>query len=289
VGWGQKKLVHWYQNKLPRTLAALVGLSQLSAASPAALLLEPPQSLLAAFATGAYVGALSSALLAMMIVLVFQMAFWLRRARKIRLYPLESTFTALAELMILLSSEREGDFRMPEPSARTAGIAGLEEAARCFEVGLPRLVRLPGQHERAVARERLQGIAHQFRQWQLVLALPSREGLAGVADAAAVSMRTITLGWYDELPSATLEPLSTPQRIGALRELLRALVVAILPVAAFATAWRLGVPLDGLIGTLAWVSAIAWAVVCLIAAVDPSCGSKLTAAREFLDILQRNR
>ncbi|MEU7673531.1 hypothetical protein AB0C42_01785 [Micromonospora taraxaci] len=270
-------------------LAVLVGLGHLSMASLTAPLMSPPKSLREAAALGAYVGALSSVFLAMMITLVFRTAFGLGRAWKIRSYPMESAFASLGDLLTALLSNSAVLLQVPDSPDRIAGIARLEEAARCFEVGLPRMLRLPGERERAAMREQVQGIAYQLRQWQVALALPSKDGLNAVLDGAAASARLIMLGYYDELPTVNPEPLSAPQRIGALRELLRAIVVAILPVAAFTVAWRLGVPLEGVVGTLAWVTAISWAVVCLIAAVDPAYGSKLTAAREFLDVLQRNR
>jgi hypothetical protein len=169
-------------------------------------------------------------------------------------------------------------------ATRDAVIARLSHAAAIISGPLVATVRIPGQPDSRILKQRLFGAALVVRSYCLWVALPrsdTREQLIAEMQQLAVTLLTREL---DSLPEPDEYGLITHGRHNGIRAhaltifgAARIILAGSLPLAAVISAEALGFELTGLLGDGVKIVSILWLVVALVALIDPSSGGRISS------------
>ncbi|HJQ37131.1 MAG TPA: hypothetical protein VKB93_08330 [Thermoanaerobaculia bacterium] len=150
-----------------------------------------------------------------------------------------------------------------------------------FRSGDPIADAAAAQHYAAVA-EGIRGL----KKLVLVPRADSSEVLPAKAQAAAW---TLIEGAWDTLPRHDPPAIAPRGILAAVVRAMRAVFVAVLPVAFLAITRRYGYELPGDIKQFAEIGAWVWAFVGLMMAIDPDFAAKITTTRSFSSLLSGKR
>jgi hypothetical protein len=193
-------------------------------------------------------------------------------------YPHVALFGELVDIAGWLTSDR----RFMDLRQRPAVLRGLERAAELLERGLPKYVDMPGSHEAALLKLRCEQGAAVLREYQLWIALPTRETRETLLQRLIELMAVIATGRYDALPVGRPSTRNRGERLRASANIIRSVIVGLLPFSVLWIAQEMEVAPGGSIGDWLRFTAIAWAILSLITLVDPLQAHRLALFRDLL-------
>lgn len=137
-------------------------------------------------------------------------------------------------------------------------------------------------------RGRLNSAATSIRSLKLRAAFPDEDAKRDVAWEIALIIGALGTGLYGYLPSEPVlaEAITVKGRVKRLLKGLRHLIAGILPLAALLVLSQTNIPLPGELRWAWSLAAVAWALVVVLALIDPQYRDRMTATSELLSMFR---
>lgn len=191
-----------------------------------------------------------------------------------RAHFLKALFDALLQIIAL---NRDDELGWTHPEARKQLVTNLEEAARCLEV-IPKTIlgrdRFSNRWNQQEYLRRASGIRDR-KKWVL---LPKAETRNHLEQELRRILQLAAVGDWDGLPQADLpSDVHIPWWRRALTILRSLIITALPPVGVIVFGKYLPQEFKTSVTTVAWI----WALISLLAMLDPRFGEKLSAFKDM--------
>ena len=228
---------------------------------------------------GAAVALPMAATLAISMTLAPFLAYWDRRN--------EAEILVVSTLLRILIALDGPEYRLMNPKGRSRVGEDLEYSIRLIEFILNRTSRSPGVSRSEVAASRVKQIVTWMRWHQVAWAIPEMGTAADVRRMSLAVVRAVCTGRFGALPIRVVDAgVREKSLVKISLQFLRSLVVALTPLLAAILLDRFGVlGKDAAARTVVTVAAV-WAVLGILAIVDPLVNSRVQATRDIMSIFK---
>ncbi|MEU4563087.1 hypothetical protein AB0F72_32290 [Actinoplanes sp. NPDC023936] len=177
--------------------------------------------------------------------------------------------------------------RRLDRAARLRTARQLERIAEVFGVRMKRSLALPDPVSRAQLHAQLDVVAASIRSYQVDVAAPTQAGWPEIRRLTQQIMLTVCTGAVGAWPMRRATD-ATPgrSRLRAAVHVLRSIVVALLPLAVALPLNAAGYLEPAAFGRTVVTIALVWAVIGILAVMDPLLSSRLQATKDIMSVFK---
>ena len=219
-----------------------------------------------------------------LVAAVFLLALTDSFGREWRVSPDVIAFRRVVRLMAIVAARPD---RRAELERRARGARLIGSLADDFQVRMGRALAVPDAANDALLREKLRQIASSIRSYQIDIVAPGPESWANLRNLARQTLFvrcTGSLGAWGMRPSDA-QPKKRTRLLAAGRHL-RSLVVAVLPLSILIPLNILGYLKPDAVARTAMTIGVIWAIVGLLAIVDPLFSARLQATKDIASLFK---
>ncbi len=216
--------------------------------------------------------------------LSYALARWTVSKRRFRQYPHSYLLGELQDISFVLL---DGIGDPLDIHFRRWLISRLDASAIMLETALPRALRLPDATHQGTMLSRYRAAAAAVRECQLMVSMPTPGTSADIRRVIYRLSVSIACSDYELLPTGTTSaPVQRRQLLGRWISTGRHLVLAVIPAVLLTVVGRTNLDLPDYAVPTIGLFAFVWALVNLLAAVDPAFSDKLTSALDLTAVIR---